>query len=102
MVCWLLNEQHLILRIVGAAVASLLVTWLCCPWVIRFLSARKLGDRGEFDHPELNRLGRSWRATPTMGGVVIVGAILMSVLLFGNLGRMYVRMALLAAVLGKA
>ena len=98
MVSWLFNEGHLILRIAGAAVASFLLVWVLGPRTIRFLVRRKLGDRPEFDHADLNQLTRHKSNTPTMGGILIVVAIFASMLLFGNMNKMYVRLAMVALV----
>jgi phospho-N-acetylmuramoyl-pentapeptide-transferase len=97
-ISWLLNEQHLILRMAGSAVLSFVLIWLLGPRTIRFLVRKKLGDRPEFDHADLNQLTRHKSNTPTMGGALIVMAIFVSVLLFGNLTKMYVRMGLFALV----
>ena len=90
--------QGLIIRIVGAAVVSFLVVIVTGPSMIRFLIRRKLGDRPEFDNADLNRLARHKSQTPTMGGALIVIAILAAVLLFADLGNMYIRMGLMALV----
>ncbi len=95
---WLFGGKQLILRIVCAAVVSFLTVLLLGPQVIRFLVRKKLGDRPEFDHAALNQLTRHKSATPTMGGLLIVPAILLATFLFGDLGSMYVRMALVALV----
>jgi len=84
----------LILRMAGAAMLSFLLVIALGPRMIRFLIRRKVGDRPEFDHADLNRLARNKSNTPTMGGALIVVAIFVSVLVFANLGNMYIRMAL--------
>ena len=88
----------LIIRIVAAGAVSFLIVLLAGPSVIRFLIRRKLGDRPEFDNADLNRLARHKTQTPTMGGALIVVAIFFSVILFANLGNMYIRMGLMALV----
>ena len=90
--------QGLILRIAGAAVVSFLVVLLLGPRMIRLLVRMKVGDRPEFDHADLNELTRHKSNTPTMGGVLIVVAILVATLLFGHLVNMYVKMALFALI----
>jgi len=90
--------QGLIIRIVGAAVVSFLIVIAMGPSMIRFLIRRKLGDRPEFDHADLNRLARHKTKTPTMGGILIVLAIFFAVILFADLGNMYIRMGLVALV----
>jgi phospho-N-acetylmuramoyl-pentapeptide-transferase len=90
--------EGLILRITGAGVLSFLLVLIWAPGVIRFLIRRRLGDHVQFDHADLNRLTRHKSNTPTMGGILIVSAIFVSVVIFANLGNMYIRMALFALV----
>jgi len=90
--------KGLILRITGAGVLSFLLVVFWAPGVIRFLIRRRLGDHVQFDHADLNRLTRHKSNTPTMGGILIVTAIFISVIIFADLGNMYIRMALFALV----
>ena len=83
----------------GAAVLSFLIVVFLGSPLIRFLIRQKLGDRPEFDHADLNRLTRHKTNTPTMGGILIVIAILVSVLIFANTYNMYIRIALVVLVL---
>jgi len=87
-----------VLRITAAAVTSFLIVMLLGPTLIRFLIRKKLGDRPEFDHATLNEITRHKSNTPTMGGVLIVVSIFVSVLLYADLRNMYIDMALLALV----
>ncbi len=98
MISWLFEGRYLILRIAGAAVLSFMVVWLLGPTVIRFLVKKKVGDRPEFDHADLNELTRHKSNTPTMGGALIVVAIFVSVVMFADLTNFYITMALLALV----
>ncbi len=97
MICLFL-EGNLLLRIMGAAVVSFLVVLLLGPRTIRYLIKQKMGDNPEFDHADLNELTRHKSMTPTMGGVLILIAIGFAVLVFADVGNMYIRMALLALV----
>lgn len=90
--------KGLILRMAGAAVVSFLTVLLLGPPMIRFLIKRKIGERPEFDHADLNQLTRHKSNTPTMGGILIVIAVFVSILLFANTYNNYVRMALFALV----
>ncbi len=76
----------------------LLIMFLGRP-LIRFLVRQKLGDRPEFDHADLNELTRHKSNTPTMGGMLIVIAILVSALVFADTGNMYVRIALVVLLM---
>jgi phospho-N-acetylmuramoyl-pentapeptide-transferase len=95
---YLLGYKGLILRISGAAVASFMIVLILGPRMIRFLMKRKLGDRPEFDHADLNELSRHKSNTPTMGGILIVIAVFAAILLFANTHNMYIRMALLTLI----
>jgi phospho-N-acetylmuramoyl-pentapeptide-transferase len=95
---YLVHGRFLILRTAGAAVLGFLIVLLLGPKVIRFLVRKKIGDRPEFDRADLNELTRHKSMTPTMGGVLVVLAVFVGVLLFANLGNMYIRMSLLALV----
>ncbi|MBT3279037.1 MAG: phospho-N-acetylmuramoyl-pentapeptide-transferase [Phycisphaerales bacterium] len=88
----------LILRIALSGAMSFLLVMILGPKVIRFLVKKKIGDRPEFDHGDLNKITRSKENTPTMGGVLVVGSILVCVLLFGNLKNMYINSAVLTLV----
>ncbi len=98
MIVWLFGNKDLILRMSGAAVLSFMMVCLLGPRMILVLVRAKLGDRPEFDHAELNELTRHKSNTPTMGGILIVIAIFVSVMLFADLGNMYIRMALVALI----
>ncbi len=78
----------------GAAVMSFFVVMLLGRPLIRFLLRQKLGDRPEFDHADLNELTRHKSNTPTMGGALIVIAIFAAMLMFADLGNMYIRIAM--------
>jgi phospho-N-acetylmuramoyl-pentapeptide-transferase len=65
---------------------------------IAFLKRQKIGDAPEFYNADVNRLMESKAATPTMGGVLIVGSILATILLFADLTERYVHMALIVLI----
>lgn len=63
-------------------------------WLVR----RKIGDTGLTDSQALQSTSNAKANTPTMGGVLIVGAIVGSVLLLGNLREMYVLLGLVVVL----
>jgi phospho-N-acetylmuramoyl-pentapeptide-transferase len=81
----------------AAICAWLFVLFLGKP-VIRWLRLRKIGDVPNFGREELDKLMASKAATPTMGGVLIIGAIIFSVLLLGDLTNRYMHLALLVVL----
>ena len=66
--------------------------------VIRWLLKQKLGDRTEFHNATLNELTKHKGNTPTMGGILIIGAILLSSLLFADIKNFYVDMAMFCII----
>ncbi len=74
--------------------------------VVRWLAAKKIGDAAKFDVAALDRALASKANTPTMGGILIAGAIGVSTLLLADFRDFYIQMALIVlvwtAVLGGA
>ncbi len=66
--------------------------------VIRWLVRAKIGDAPEFYRADLNELMARKAATPTMGGVLVVGAMLAAIVLLADLRNRYVIIALLVTV----
>ena len=85
-------------RATMAVVLAFFIVWALGPLVIRKLIQLKIGDRPEFDHETLNRMARAKENTPTMGGVLIVVAILVTVLVWANLTNFYVTLGLFCLV----
>jgi phospho-N-acetylmuramoyl-pentapeptide-transferase len=65
---------------------------------IRFLLRMKFRDHPEFYLADLNERMKNKSQTPTMGGVLIVGAIVSAALLWADLYNFYVQMAILCVL----
>ena len=83
--------QYISFRAAGAMVTALLVSFFVGPWVIRRLESRKVGQviRVEGPKTHLQKAG-----TPTMGGVIMLVAIVTSTILWARLWDPYVTIAL--------
>ncbi len=66
--------------------------------VIKALLKMKVGDNPEFYHADLNQLMKNKSATPTMGGILIAGAILLAIFLLADISNFYIRMAMVCLV----
>lgn len=55
--------------------------------IIRQLRAMKIGDVPEFDQAKINELMAGKKGTPTMGGVMIVGSIVIALLLVAPIAQ---------------
>ncbi len=90
--------QTLTFRACAAAASAFLLLLLAGPAGIRRLRALGLGERP--DKSDSAALAAVWaktgkRGTPTMGGLLVVGAVLVSSLLWARLDRLYPLLALL-------
>ncbi len=79
--------RYVTFRTIGAMGTSLLIAMALYPWFIRRLQARQIGQVVRKDGPESHF---SKAGTPTMGGVLILVAVTVSVLLWGDIFSSYV------------
>ncbi len=77
-----------------AVVFSFLLVMAFGKRTIGWLIKQKIGDSPEFDHADVNKLMESKAETPTMGGILICGAMLATMLLFADLRNEYIHIAL--------
>ena len=70
-----------------AALTSLAVSLLVGPWMIRRLSQYQIGQQVRDDGPETHLIKAG---TPTMGGLLILVAVIMSTLLWADLANRFV------------
>ncbi|MEJ5359456.1 MAG: phospho-N-acetylmuramoyl-pentapeptide-transferase [Desulfobacterales bacterium] len=87
--------RYITFRTIYASLTAFFICFFLGPWVIRKLSALQVGQYIREDGPK-SHLGKA--GTPTMGGVLIVGAIAISTLLWGDLGNPYIWIALFVLV----
>ena len=90
--------NYISFRTVGALIFSFFVVIVLGKPTIRFLLKLKVGDNPQFHRADLNELMKKKGNTPTMGGVLICGSILLTTLLLADLGNFYVHMSLLCLV----
>jgi phospho-N-acetylmuramoyl-pentapeptide-transferase len=79
--------RYITFRTAMALLTALLISLVLGPWVIRKLRERQIGETIRVDGPERHR---AKAGTPTMGGLLILGALLGSCLLWGNLLNRFV------------
>ena len=88
--------RYITLRTAGGAITAFLVSMLLGPWLIRKLSSMSISENVEKgDSPDLYRLHRSKKGTPTMGGLIILLSITISTFLWADICSAYVVLALL-------
>lgn len=99
---WLLSYLQVLdqvqFRALGAAIMSFFVVVLAGKPVIAWLRRKKIGDAGLSDAAALAAAAGSKKDVPTMGGVLIVGAIVLSTILWCDLSNHYVLFAMVVAI----
>lgn len=85
-------------RAVLAVLTSLFVALVWGPKIIRWLIKMKVGDIPEFNHKDLNELTSHKENTPTMGGLIILAGVFLSVLLWADLRNPFVQKGLFLLV----
>ena len=85
--------RYITFRAAMATVTALVLSFVLGPWVVRKLRARQAG--GETIRADTPERHRAKAGTPTMGGILILVAVLASTLLWANLKNRYVWMIVL-------
>jgi len=88
--------QYLTLRAILGVLTALIISFIIGPYMIRNLSLRQIGQNIRDDGPQshLSKAG-----TPTMGGMLLFVAIVVSTLLWADLGNRYVWVVLVTILL---
>lgn len=87
--------QFTTFRVAMAILLSLIIATVYGKRIIHILKRKQIGE----DVRELGLAGEEQKkGTPTMGGIIILLAILIPTLLFADLGKVYIRLMLLCTV----
>ena len=87
--------QFITFRVLLAVLLSLIITTVYGKRLIRYLQKRQIGETVR----ELGLQGEQQKkGTPTMGGIIILLAILIPTLLFANLQKVYVQLMVLCTI----
>lgn len=87
--------QFISFRVILALVFSLIITTVFGKKLIRILQRKQLGETVR----DLGLAGEQQKkGTPTMGGIIIILAIIIPTLLLANLDKVYIRLMLLCTV----
>ena len=87
--------EYLSFRAGAAVIVSLLIAIVFGKHIIRILRRKQIGE----DIRDLGLEGQlQKKGTPTMGGIIIIMAVLIPVLLFGDLSNIYIQLMLISTV----
>lgn len=87
--------QYVTFRTAYAAITALLLSLLFGGRVIRWLSDLKYGQHIREEGPQSHQ---AKSGTPTMGGVLIIGSVMISTILWSRLNGLYIWIAVLATL----
>lgn len=87
--------KYISFRAVGACGTALFIGLALGPWVIRRLTALKIGQAVRTDGPETHLIKQG---TPTMGGILILASITISTLLWADLSNRFVWVVLIVTL----
>ncbi len=82
-------------RAIGAALTALIISFLFGPKIIRILKSRQIGETIRLDGPEshLKKEG-----TPTMGGIIVLLAVILPTFLWAKFTDKHIQLILLATI----
>ncbi len=87
-------------RTVFAAITSFFICLYIGPRLIRLLQSNRFSEHtGKTDSERLAHLHDHKAQTPTMGGIMIIGSVLLSTILWARIDEYYVIMAILSTLL---
>jgi len=87
--------RYITFRTIYASLTALLICWLLGPWVIRKLTKQRVLQHVRTDGPPTHK---TKTGTPTMGGLLILFAIVTATLLWADLTNSFVWLVLLVMI----
>jgi len=91
--------RYITFRAVMAALTAFILSLIFGPPLIRKLKALKIGEKiNKADSQKLDDLHRHKQSTPTMGGILVLGAVIISTLLWADVSQKYIWIVLFSTV----
>jgi phospho-N-acetylmuramoyl-pentapeptide-transferase len=91
--------RYITFRAVMAALTAFLLSLIFGPLLINKLKALKVGERiNKADSLKLDSLHQHKQSTPTMGGILILGTVLIATLLWADLKQQFIWIVLFSTV----
>ena len=87
--------RYITFRAAWAAITALLISFFVGPYIIRKLHKYQIGEEIRPDGPKTHF---KKAGTPTMGGLIILAAVVIPTLLWAKMENIYILLVLLATV----
>jgi phospho-N-acetylmuramoyl-pentapeptide-transferase len=81
--------QYITFRSAAAAITALLISFIAGPKIIKFLKAKQIGESAKLELTEIG-LHTNKAGTPTMGGIIVLLALLIPTLFWADISNIYV------------
>ncbi len=85
--------RYITFRSAGAAITALLISFIVGPYIIRRLKESQIKEKIRHDGPRTHLVKEG---TPTMGGLIILCAVIIPTLLWARLDNLYIGLILMA------
>jgi phospho-N-acetylmuramoyl-pentapeptide-transferase len=82
-------------RSAAAAITALLISMLLGPKIIKILKAKQIGESAKLEAPKTHLVKAG---TPTMGGLIVLGSLLIPTLLWADVKNIYIILILVATL----
>ncbi len=79
--------RYITVRTALSGITALLITLIVAPWLIKLMRKHQYGESIRDVGPKTHF---TKKGTPSMGGILIIGATAVSTLLWGDLGNLYI------------
>ncbi len=87
--------RYITFRTIYASITALVICFVVGPWLIRKLQSMQIGQQIREDGPQSHLVKKG---TPTMGGILVIFAVVISTLLWANLANDYIWLVLMVTV----
>ena len=87
--------EYITFRAASASIAALFISFIIGPWVIHILQKNQIGEEIRSTGPKSHM---KKRGTPTMGGVIILMAVLLPTLLLGKLDSPLIKIIVFSTI----
>lgn len=82
-------------RAAAATITALIISFYLGPKIINYLKKKQIGESAKLEAPK-NHLSKA--GTPTMGGLIVIGSVVVPTLFWGDLRNIYVILVLVVTI----
>jgi len=88
-------SEYITFRAAFASISALLICFIIGPWVIKILNKHQVGEEIRSNGPSGHKVKKG---TPTMGGIIILLAVLIPTIIFSDLNNSLIRIIIFSTI----